>query len=327
MLKVIKGSTYIIMFHGQTGFEVLQGTNGNPDPFALDFPSLLDIGIMGHCLNRCPVCYQGDNNQPHMELDIFKKIIDQAKNHVTQIALGGRGDPNLHPNFREILTYARENGVIPNYTTSGNSLTDEQIEISKLCGACAVSDYDQEFTYSAINRFINADIKTNIHFILSTERFDRAIRLLDGEDIWNNKFDISKLNAVVFLLFKPQGRGKNRYDLIPSDEQIKIFIEKLRAGKTKFKLGLDSCGVNRVKQVTELTPVESICLDTCESSRCSAYITPDGKILPCSFADKSNGILITEENTIQKIWNESEIFINCRKFLKENPTICPFQLQ
>ena len=213
------------MFNSETGFEILQGVNGNPDPFSLDFPSLLDIGIMGHCLNRCPVCYQGDDEQPHMELETFKKIIDQAKNHVTQIALGGRGDPNLHPNFGEIISYARTNGVVPNYTTSGNSLTDGQIELSKICGACAVSDYDRPFTYSAINRFIDSGIKTNIHFILSTERFERACRLLDGEDIWNGQFDISKLNAVVFLLFKPQGRSKNRYDLIPSDDQIKILLQ------------------------------------------------------------------------------------------------------
>jgi MoaA/NifB/PqqE/SkfB family radical SAM enzyme len=325
-MKIIKGSTYVIMFQEQTGFEILQGINGNPDPFSLDFPSLLDIGIMGHCLNRCPTCYQGDDNQPHMELETFKKIIDQAKNHVTQIALGGRGDPNLHPNFREIISYTKENGVVPNYTTSGNSLTDEQIEISKMCGAVAVSDYDRPFTYSAINRFINNGIKTNIHFILSTERFERACHLLDGEDIWGGQFDIDKLNAVVFLLFKPQGRSKGRADLVPNNEQIKIFIEKLRNSKVKFKLGLDSCGVNRVKQVTELTPVENICLDTCESSRMSAYITPDGKLLCCSFADKSNGILITDENPIQKIWNESDSFINCRKSLKNNSTQCPFQL-
>lgn len=327
-MKIIKGSTYVIMFQEQTGFEILQGVNGNPDPFSLDFPSLLDIGIMGHCLNRCSVCYQGDNNQPHMELETFKKIIDQAKYHVTQIALGGRGDPNLHPNFREILTYARDLNVIPNYTTSGNSLTDEQIEISKLCGACAVSDYDQPFTYSAINRFIEAGIKTNIHFILSTERYDRAMRLLNGEDIWDGHFDISKLNAVVFLLFKPQGRGKERYDLIPSDDQITLFIQKLREGKTQFKLGVDSCLVNRIKRVTDLTQIETICLDTCEASRASMYITPDGKAVPCSFAcHSSNEVQITDDNPIRKIWNESESFLSCRDFLRRHNTSCPFQLE
>jgi MoaA/NifB/PqqE/SkfB family radical SAM enzyme len=328
MLKVIKGSTYIIMFNTETGFEILNGINGNPDPFSLDFPSLLDIGIMGHCLNKCPMCYQGDNNQSHMELETFKSIIDQAKFHITQVALGGRGDPNLHPNFAEIISYAKENNVIPNYTTSGNSLTDEQIEISKLCGACAVSDYDQPFTYSAINRFINANIKTNIHFILSTERFERACRLLDGEDIWNGQFDISKLNAVVFLLFKPQGRGKDRQDLIPSDDQISLFIQKLRAGKTQFKLGVDSCLVNRIKRVTDLTSIETVCLDTCEASRASMYITPDGMAVPCSFACHSaNGVQITGDNPIQKIWNESESFLNCRDFLRTHNTSCPFQLE
>ena len=70
-----------------------------------------------------------------MTLENFKSIIDQVKHHVNQVALGGRGDPNLHPQFKEFVEYAKNNGVIPNYTTSGVNLTEEQIKVSMLCGA------------------------------------------------------------------------------------------------------------------------------------------------------------------------------------------------
>jgi hypothetical protein len=75
MLKVIKGSTYVIVFNTSNGFEILQGIDGFDDPFSLDFPSILDIGVAGHCLNKCPLCYQGDDYQPHMTLEFFKKIL------------------------------------------------------------------------------------------------------------------------------------------------------------------------------------------------------------------------------------------------------------
>ena len=140
VLKIIKTDRYVIIFNPKTGQEISSGINGNDDPFSLDYPSLIDIGIMGHCKNNCEICYQGNKDKPNMTLDNFKKIIDESKDHITQVALGGKGDPNLHENFKEILEYCRLNNVVPNYTTSGNSLTDEQVKISKeFCGAVAVS--------------------------------------------------------------------------------------------------------------------------------------------------------------------------------------------
>ena len=325
MIKVVKTDRYIIFFNLENGREILKGINGHDDPFVLDYPSLLDIGIMGHCLNKCTFCYQGDTTQPHMTLENFKTIIDQSKDNVMQIALGGRGDPNLHPDFQAMLAYANQNRIVPNYTTSGNSLTQEQIEMSKMCGAVAVSDYDQPFTYNALNMFMNNNIKTNIHFVLSADRFDRAMDILDNKDVWNAKFDIDKLNAIIFLLFKPQGRGKDRYDLIPSNDQIKEFIKKIREPKVKFKLGMDSCLVNKLATLDNLTEEESIFLDTCEASRASMYITPDMRAVPCSFADYGdNGVRITSDNPIKEIWANSEPFNRCRGILTECRTKCPY---
>jgi len=325
MIKIVKTDKYVIIFNMGNGQEILSGINGHKDPFVLEYPSLLDIGVQGHCFNNCSICYQNDTYQPHMTLENFKTIIDQSKDYVCQAACGGRGDFNLNPNFKEMIEYSRENNIIVNYTTSGNGLTDEQVEISKLCGAVAVSDYDQPFTYQALNKFLNAGIKTNIHFVLTTETFSRAIDVLDGKDVWNNQFDISKLNAVIFLLFKPKGKGKNRPDLIPSDEQIKLFIKKIREPKVLFKLGMDSCLVNKLATLDNLTKDEEVFLDTCEASRASMYITPDLKAVPCSFADyNTNGVQITKENTIKEIWANSEPFNRCRGLLNECKTKCPY---
>jgi hypothetical protein len=326
--KKIETDQYRILFDNLTGFEMLSGINGNPDPFILDSPSMIDIGIMGHCSNNCKICYQGDINIPNMRLDDFKTIIDQCKDHINQVALGGKGDPNKHENFEEILQYCRVNNVVPNYTTSGNGLTDEEVHISKIwSGACAVSMYNQDYTYEALNKFIDKKVKTNIHYVLSTETFDDAIKILNGEDIWKKKFPIDKLNAVVFLLFKPQGCGADKKYLCLSSEQIKQFSDLLLKPKCVFKVGCDSCLINKVTQVRELTDSEKVCVDTCEGSRMSCYISPDMRFMPCSFGDKYRyGTPITKENTIQKIWNYGLPFQVFRDVLKDNPTSCPYEL-
>lgn len=321
--KHFKNNDYELLFNEFTGFEILRGINGFPDPFSLELPSLLDIGIMGTCKNKCDFCYQGHINKPNMKLEDFKKIIDQTKHHVNQVALGGRGDPNKHENFEEILIYCRKNRVAPNYTTSGIDLTSVEISTSKLCGAVAVSDYGKSFTYQALEDLMDANIKTSIHLIYSKSSHDKIIKIIKGEDVWEGKVDLNKLNAIIFLLFKPQGAGRE-LDWIPTIDQLKEFSSIIFDPKSKFKIGLDSCLVNHVLQYTKPDKFQSMSIDTCEGARQSAYITPDMKMVPCSFADSNKlGVQITNNKDIYHIWNHSSIFKRFRDVLYMNKTQCP----
>lgn len=322
-MKTIETDRYIILFNPETGFEMLQGKDG-PDPEYLDVPSMLDVGIMGHCKNKCSFCYQGDEHQEHMSINAFRRITEQCKDHVNQIALGGRGDPNHHPFFGNILNSCVRNDIVPNYTTSGNGLTKAQIELTKyFCGAVAVSMYNVGYTFEALKGFMDSGMKTNIHFMFTRRSAKDAIRLINGEDIWKGRVDLGKLNAIVFLLFKPFGKGANTDHLIPSDNMLAEFAEVIKAPSCNFKVGMDSCLVNKVASVRKLSVMEKLCADSCEASRMSCYISPDSKMIPCSFINKDRGEFITEENTIQKIWNEGKEFKLVRNILSKKPIQCP----
>ena len=325
--KFVVEKDYEVFFNTKTGFEVLRGTGGKPDPFWTKLPLLCDIGIMGSCPNRCEFCYQGDKTEPHMTLENFKKIIDEVKHHTNQVALGGRGDPNLHPQFKEIVEYARNNNVVPNYTTSGIGLTDEQIKVSKLCGAVAVSDYGRSYTYEAIQSLIDAGIKTNIHMIFTRYTADKVSKIIYGYNPWfyrgESSVDIDALNAVIFLLFKPQGSGAD-LNWQPTKLQLKSFSEKVMKAKCLFKVGMDSCLVNWVVQNIKMTKRQKMSLDTCEGSRMSVYISPNMVMMPCSFANEADyGVQISEKKTIDYIWNRSIKFKRFRSILKKNKACCP----
>jgi hypothetical protein len=323
--KSFKNEKYEILFNTESGFEITRGINGNADPFVLELPSLLDIGVMGTCIHKCPFCYQGHVNRPNMKLSDFKSIIDQTSHHVNQVALGGRGDPNNHKNFKEIVEYCRENNVVPNYTTSGIGLTDEQIEISKMCGAVAVSDYAQDYTYEALQKFIDAGIKTNIHQIFSSTSFSRCMNIVLGYIPADWKFDYEKLNAVIFLLFKPHGAGKDTPELIPNVASISTFATHAFDPKSKFKIGMDSCLINHILKYGRPTKLQKMTIDTCEAARMSAYITPDMKFMPCSFADETKWA-VPLNNNLYKVWNEETPFIKFRKMLSRNHDKCPLGL-
>jgi radical SAM protein with 4Fe4S-binding SPASM domain len=302
-------------FYMRTGILDRSGKDTGVDPFMRCYPGLLDIGIMGSCIHasRCTVgCYQGGtgNQKPNMSLDNYKKIIDQVKDKLFQVALGGHGDPNKHENFREILKYSRDNGVVPNYTTSGFDLTDEEVATTKeFCGAVAVSWYRQDYTYQAINKFIVAGAKTNIHYVLSNSSIDEAI-----ERLQNNGFVLSGVNAVIFLLHKPVGCGSADEMLKADDPRVAKFFKLVDGGEFPHKVGFDSCTVPGIINYTE--KINKASVDTCEGGRFSAYVTPDMYMLPCSFDSQWRKWAVSlNDFTVEQAWNspQFDMFRNSMK--------------
>ena len=103
----------------RTGVLGEDGNDTNVDPFMASYPHLIDVGIMGHCIHGktglCAKagigCYQSGLlvEKPNMSLADFRSIAEQSKGRCNQFALGGRGDPDQHEFFEEILKICREN--------------------------------------------------------------------------------------------------------------------------------------------------------------------------------------------------------------------------
>ena len=307
----------------RTGILDKNGKDTGIDPFMASFPHLIDVGIMGHCVHgktglcaKAGVqCYQSGlfKSESNMSLENFKRIAKESSGLVNQFALGGRGDPDQHENFKEILEISRKFDIVPNFTTSGFGLTDELINLCKeFCGAVAVSWYRSEYTLSAINRLIDAGVRTNIHYVLGNNSIDEAISHLENDDF------PERINAVIFLLHKPAGQGTFSNVLDFNNTKVKRFF-KLLEKPHKFKVGLDSCSVPGVINFcTEIMP-ES--LDTCEGGRFSCYISPDMKMTPCSFDQEKRFYVDLKNSSIKDAWN-SEKFEEFRNRMRNSCTAC-----
>lgn len=325
MIKTIATDTYKIRFNTLTGMEITTGINGHEDPWILELPNMLDVGIMGNCPNRCAFCYQGDNQEPHMKLSDYKKLIWNVKDHVNQVALGGRGNPSEHPDFREILAFSRQCGVVVNYTDAGNNMTIEKATLSRETGAVAISMYFQDYTFNALKMLMDAGVKTNIHWVLSTETFPVIMDLLKNKkDVFQGRVDMNRLNGIVFLNFKNTGRGSAHPEWLVPDDSIKEFAMAMRNHKGPWKIGLDSCLVGAIEKTVGLTKQEQTMTDVCEASRFSTYITNDYRLLPCSFGKTLEKGVDLNTHTVQEAWN-SPLFNKFRDKLKNEPYICPWR--
>lgn len=319
------------IFNGNTGLYIRSGVlerdehgglrDTGVDPFMASFPELIDIGIMERCVcsSKCNVdCYQKacERTGSNMSLDNFKKIIEECKEKVFQVALGGAGDPDTHENFGEILKACADANIVPNFTTSGICLTEEKVKLCKeYCGAIAVSEHFANYTDKAVEMFLSHDIKTNIHYVLSNKTIDKAIDILNGGEYRKG------INAIVFLLYKPVGLGKEENVLRASDPKVAEFFKAVDNRKCDFKIGFDSCSCSGLLNFA--SSYSKTLIDFCEGGRFSMYISADMKAMPCSFAnqDSSWQYQLDEKHNIRDAW-ESEIFEKFRKKLNTRCMSC-----
>jgi len=332
MKYIIKDEKYsfISAFDTKTGAYIRSGIideNGHDtgiDPFMASFPHLIDVGIMGHCIHGktglCSKagigCYQSGmlTSHPNMSLEDFKWIAKQCKGRCNQFALGGRGDPDQHENFEEILKICIDNNIVPNFTTSGYGITKELAKIcKKYCGAVAVSWYRSEYTINAINMLLEEKVKTNIHYVIGNNSIDEAIERLEKDDFPKG------INAVIFLLHKPVGQGSIKNILSVNDPRVlKLF--KLIDKKHPFKVGMDSCNVPGAINFCKNIIAES--LDTCEGGRYSCYIGSDMTMVPCSFDQKKLYQVSLKNSSIEEAWNSKE-FNDFREKMHKSCPGCP----
>jgi radical SAM protein with 4Fe4S-binding SPASM domain len=299
---------YSTLFNPKTGFFLRMEDPGVTSPFWSECgPELLDISITRWCDRNCPQCYRESNiSGGHMPIQNYRQILDQAKNlPVNQIALGG-GNPNQHPNFCEILRITREEyGIVPSYTTNGRGLTQEILNSSKkYCGAVAVSAYPPYYELEeAIQKLNSNGIKTNIHFVLNKKSILTAIDWLE-----NSASYLSKINAIIFLNYKPLGRIEKNVGLLKESSHIKRFFNEIEKSH-KFKIGFDSCCVSGLVNYTNTSP---LFFDGCDAGRFSMFISEDMIAYPCSFMTQTHQGYDLKNHNIIDAWKNGKEFIEIR---------------
>lgn len=125
---------------------------------AIDFPMMSVLSFSYVCNALCPNCPYTNSeirtdykDAKYMPSDIFKKIADEVGQHQAWLRISGGGEPMMHPEFIELMRYAKSKGCKLGIITNGSmlnetlthALLDMQVDMLEFSvDASTQSDYD-----------------------------------------------------------------------------------------------------------------------------------------------------------------------------------------
>lgn len=211
----------------------------------LEYPDVIDISLGNYCTGGCYYCYASATKKGNLYLHVVDKL-DRWLGSMTpnqrpfQIAIGGGGEPTLHPEFYDVIKVIAAYGVVPTYTTAGFQLlrrsydsdTDaidkirQIIDVTKaFCGGVAVTAHTHLEWQESVLLFLKHKIRTNIHVIIGKT-------LSDIEYAKYIRNEYPDVHTVVLLPFVPMGHGKR----LEVDEEI-IVAGALLGQKPGYAIG------------------------------------------------------------------------------------------
>lgn len=99
-------------------------------------PVEITIESTAKCNLYCPMCprhiYTFDNE--NMDLELYKKIIQDCRDYVEFVWPYGIGEPMIHPNIFEMIRISRDAGIRTGMSTNGTLLDEKRADQLLECG-------------------------------------------------------------------------------------------------------------------------------------------------------------------------------------------------
>tara|TARA_Y100000310_G_C20683873_1_gene817731 strand:- start:1480 stop:2517 length:1038 start_codon:yes stop_codon:yes gene_type:complete len=253
--------------------------------------AVFNIETTNFCPMRCIMCPRTTKmTRPlgHMDFELFKRIINQAKKYTHYVQLHHFGDPLMHPEQEKFIDYCEDNGVVTRMSINPLLLTEERAKKllkSKLAELYISLDGGDNESYKAI-RGNAAD-------------YDKAI-----------------VNIKRFAELKTEMGKSKPYVLIGM-----VLMKSTSANVEDFEKMWDIPGIDKriIKKFSSFGGNEEIAnLGTKEGKEVlfnekkypcykpwkNFTITWDGKVVPCCYDyDKLYVIGDVNEESLEQIWN------------------------
>lgn len=290
----------------------ISGISGYPSTYGM--PVNMGIEISSLCNLRCPECSNGSGamtrNKGFMNIELYRKIINELRPFIYNINLYFQGEPMLHPEFFDFLELS--NGIKTTVSTNGHFLSEENAEKlarSRLNKIIVSLDGMDRETYSLYRQGGEFEkVISGIQRVSEAVRDTKSSLKLEIQFLLNkhNESQISsvrrfskEVNAVLRLK-SMQVINNERIDYwMPENERFKRYRKKNGNYSLKNRLG------NHCLRLW-LNPV----------------VTSDGKVVPCCFDKNAEHIMgDLNEASFRQIWNGEKYKIFRNSLLTDRKSI------
>lgn len=267
-------------------------------------PSFLSFEPTNYCNLKCSACPSGrgklTREKGFADLDVFQNLIDENKKNIINLILHFQGEPLLHKQIGEMISYARNNRIYTELSTNANLLPSVFESLKNSMPDKIIISLDG-LTQETYNKYrVNGDINQVFN----------ALKLLSQMPKKKRPFV-----EVQFLVFSHNEDEISNFKKIKS--QFKIDKISLKTAQIYESSQIEILPKNekysRYKIDGNTFRLKSALPNYCRRIIFGSVITWDGKLVPCCFDKDADFVMgdIKEQN-INQIRN-SESYI---KFIK-----------
>ena len=190
-----------------------------------DFPVNLDVSVTNHCNIKCVMCTRTitranmelwnsgkyfDPKLQYLDFNVYKKVIDEgAERGLQAVHLTGHdGEPTLHKQLPDMISYAREKGIVDVFTHSNATRLHRANMMERL-----LDSQPHRIVFS-----VDSPVKETFEAIRVGAKFDQVVGNI--RDFVQMKRDKKYMFPVVKVQMVVMNKNKSEVDLFK-----KLFVE------------------------------------------------------------------------------------------------------
>ncbi len=186
-------------------------------------PVRLWIELTSNCNYRCIMCPNKDlskEDKGFMDLDLYKKIVDEASAFIFDVNLAHRGESLLHPHLVEAIGYAKKKKIFTRLHTNGSLLSENLSKEILKAGLDRIS-----FSFDGFDKETYEKIRIGGNFERTVANI---IRFLEIKKEARTKRPLTNIEVIDFGSQDKQGfpEAKDRFLRQFSELPLDSFVQK-----------------------------------------------------------------------------------------------------
>lgn len=270
-------------------------------PVQWGLPMTISIEPTTACNLRCPECPSGLRNfsRPvgNLKHDFFRTTIDQLSSRLTWLIFYFQGEPYIHPQFLEMVSYAAQKGIYTITSTNGHFLDDSNARRTIESGLSRLIisvDGTTQDTYAQYRR--EGSLDKVLEGARNVVRWKRTLKSATPHIIFQ------------FLVVRPnEHQVPEIYRLA---REIGVDEVKLKTAQVydyihgNTLIPENAAYARYAKQADGTYRIKNTLLNHCWKLWHACVITWDGMVVPCCFdKDATHRLGSLREKSFKEIWH------------------------